>query len=99
MGHEGLEPSANGLRVHCDPPKHGVFHVIPGSAEVSERAPKALSGHGVPNAEALRAAAEAVTRAVEDRDHASLERVALDLAELVAEVIEGAEAGRTAREG
>lgn len=76
--------------------------MVPGSAEVTGEAPGALSGHGVPKADALRAAAEAVTRAVQERDHASLERVALDLAELVAEVLDAsevAEAGRKEGEG
>ena len=87
MGHEGLEPSANGLRVHWDPSNHRDFPVIPRSGEIRERRPEALLGHSVPTADALRAAAEAVTRAVDERDHASLERVALDLAEFVAELL------------
>ena len=55
MGHEGLEPSANGLRVQRETRARRLFAVISGRLEAAAGHDGALSGHGVPVLEAARA--------------------------------------------
>ncbi|MFK7986222.1 MAG: hypothetical protein AB8I08_09335 [Sandaracinaceae bacterium] len=57
--------------------------MIPWSREVTNGPPNGLSGHGVP----LGHAARKVIEAVRSGDDATLRRVALDLAELVANAL------------
>lgn len=87
MGHEGLEPSANGLRVQPDRPLRGLLLGFPGHRGAPESTGAVDSGHGVP---ALDRIAEALERALIARRHGdphAWDRV-LDAAEIVAEELE-----------
>lgn len=97
LGHPGLEPGANGLRVQSEVPLRAVLRAIPGHARASTGHEKQLSGHGVP---AIEAVADALVEALEARREGSphaWDRV-LDAAELVAEIIESVDVDAAERQ-
>lgn len=87
VGHEGLEPSANGLRVQPDRPLRGLLLGFPGHRDAPERTGSVDSGHGVPALDRIAAALELALIARREGSPHAWERV-LDAAEIVAEELE-----------
>jgi len=93
VGHPGLEPGANGLRGESVERGAAVFRLLRGSALAPEGLTEPLSGHRVPIGEA----ALRYVVAYRSGDPFVLER-GLDLAERVAEFLEGCAALEADRE-
>lgn len=90
MGHGGLEPPANGLRVQASTPLRGVLLGFSRHRDAPEGARTRLSGHGVPAAPTIGDVAAALEAALIARRKGSpfaWDRV-LDAAELVADLLE-----------